>query len=36
MDITEIICDRMNWIYLPEDRGQWRVLVRIILKLQVP
>jgi len=31
MGLTEIGYDGVNWILLPQDRGQWRDLLNIVL-----
>jgi hypothetical protein len=36
MNLKEIGCEDVEWIHLAQDRGQWRVLVKIIMNLQVP
>jgi hypothetical protein len=36
MDISEIRWDGMDCIDLAEDRGQWRVLVNMVMNLRVP
>jgi hypothetical protein len=36
MDLTEIGWDGMDWIYLAQDRDQWRALVNAIMNLRVP
>jgi hypothetical protein len=36
MDIKETVCEGMGWIYLAQYRVQWRVLVNMVMKLQVP
>jgi hypothetical protein len=36
MDLGETDWDGLEWIYLAEDRNQWKVLVDTILKLWVP
>jgi hypothetical protein len=36
MDVREIGWDSMNWIYLPQDREQWRALVNTVMNLPVP
>jgi hypothetical protein len=35
MDLREIEWD-MDWIYLAEDRDQWRALVNTVMNLRVP
>jgi hypothetical protein len=36
MDLREIAWDVMDWIYLAEDRNQWRALVNRVINLRVP
>jgi hypothetical protein len=36
MDFSEIGWDGMDWIYLAEDRDQWRALVNTVMNLLVP
>jgi hypothetical protein len=36
MDLREIVWDGMDWIELPQDRNQWRALVNMVMKIQVP
>jgi hypothetical protein len=37
MDLSEIGWDGMDWIYLAQDRGQWRrALVSTVMNLRVP
>jgi hypothetical protein len=35
MDLTEIGWDGMDWIYLAQDKDQWRALVNAVMNLQV-
>jgi hypothetical protein len=35
MDLREIGWGGMDWVYLAEDRGQWRALVNTVLNLGV-
>jgi hypothetical protein len=35
MDLREIWGD-INWLYLAEDREQWRALVNTVINLRVP
>jgi hypothetical protein len=36
MDLQEMVCVGMDWIYLTEDRGRWRALVNEVMNLLVP
>jgi hypothetical protein len=36
MDSRDIVWDGMDWIYLAQDRDQWRALVKTVLNLRVP
>jgi hypothetical protein len=36
MDLKEIRWDGVDWIYMAQDRNQWRALVTTILNLRVP
>jgi hypothetical protein len=36
MDLREIGWGDMDWIYLAQDRDQWRALVNVVMNLQVP
>jgi hypothetical protein len=36
MDVREIGCGGMDWIYLAQNRGQWRALLNTELKLRLP
>jgi hypothetical protein len=35
MDLTEIGWGGMDWIYLAQDRDQWRTLVNTVMNLRV-
>jgi hypothetical protein len=35
-DPREIGCCGMDWIYLAQDRDQWRALVNTVMNLRVP
>jgi hypothetical protein len=35
-DLREIGWDGGDWIDLPQDRDQWRALVRAVMNLRVP
>jgi hypothetical protein len=36
MDLRKMIWDTIDWIYVAENRDQWRALVNTALKLRVP
>jgi hypothetical protein len=36
MDLSEIGWDGGDWIYLAEDRDQWRALMNLVMNLRVP
>jgi hypothetical protein len=36
MDLMEIGIDGANWIYLVQDRVQWRACVNMVINLRVP
>jgi hypothetical protein len=36
MDLGEIKWDVMDWIYLAQDREQWRALVNTVMNFWVP
>jgi hypothetical protein len=36
MDLRKIGWSGMDWIYLPQDRYQWRALVNTAMNLRVP
>jgi hypothetical protein len=33
MDVKEIVWEGVDWIYLVQDRDQWRVLVNNVMEL---
>jgi hypothetical protein len=36
MDLREIGINEVNWIWLAQDRVQWRAFVNTVMNLQVP
>jgi hypothetical protein len=36
MDFRELGWGGMDWLYLAQDRDQWRALVNTVMNLQVP
>jgi hypothetical protein len=36
MGLGEIGWDGVDWMYMAQDRDQWRALVNTVLNLQVP
>jgi hypothetical protein len=36
MDLRETGWDGMDWIYLAQNRDQWRALVNTVMNLRVP
>jgi hypothetical protein len=36
MDLREILSGGINWIYLAQDRDQWRAAANTVMKLWVP
>jgi hypothetical protein len=36
IDLREIGWKGVEWMHLPQDRGQWRILVNMVMKLWVP
>jgi hypothetical protein len=36
IDLKETGWDGMDWIYLGQDRDQWRALVNTVMNLRVP
>jgi hypothetical protein len=36
MDLRELGWGGMDWIYLAQDRGQWRAVVNTVMNLRIP
>jgi hypothetical protein len=36
MDLNEMGCEKVDWIYLAQDMDQWQALVNTVMSLQVP
>ena len=36
MELQEVGCEYMNWIWLAPDRDKWRTLVSAVMNLRVP
>jgi hypothetical protein len=36
MDITEIEWECVDWMYLAQDKDQWRALVNTVMNLRLP
>ena len=36
MDLQEVGCRGMDWIYLTQDRERWKKLVNAIMNIRVP
>jgi hypothetical protein len=36
MDLREIEWDVVDWMFMAQDRDQWRALVNTVLNLRVP
>jgi hypothetical protein len=36
MDLSEIVLEGMDWIYLAQDRDQWQVIMNTEMNLSAP
>ena len=36
MDLQEVVCERMDWIELAQNKERWREIVNTAMNIQVP
>jgi hypothetical protein len=36
MDLQEVGCEGMDWIYLAQDTVRWRALAYVVMNFRVP
>jgi len=36
MDLQEVVCGRMDWIELAQNKERWREIVNTAMNIQVP
>jgi hypothetical protein len=36
IDLQELECESMDWIYVAQDRDSWQALVNTVMNLRVP
>ena len=36
MDLEDVVCGFVDWIWLAQDRESWRMLVSTVMNLRVP